>query len=507
MAKLSNILIIQADQLSALALSLYGGFVHTPNLCALAERGTVFENFYCNYPLCAPSRFSMLTGQRAMTIGAWDNAVEFPASLPTFAHYLRDAGYRTCLSGKMHFIGPDQLHGFEHRLTTEIYPADFAWLPDWATQAQGWSPNRDTIERGGVTVYNMQLAYDEETAFRAERQIYDFSRTPDQPFCLVASFTHPHFPFLAPPHYWDLYDHDEIPMPHIGRMPNENLDAHSIRVRRVLGLTDSDVTDAQIRNARHAYFGAIRYFDDKIGKLLSTLEAAGIRESTAIIVTSDHGEMLGERGLWCKDCFFEWSMRVPMVIQAPGFIGGGRIKKNASLIDLLPTLLDIAGIGTDVLTESIDGRSLLTLVTDEHQWINQVAAEYSAEAAASPMVMIRKDSFKYLHAEGDALQLFDLESDPHELNNLAGRADYVDVVEAFKQEVLDNWDLRWIDHDIRLSQQRRKLVSRALSKGQQYPWDFEPRPDYSKIYVRGRTGSEAVDRKIRIPAKGFPFAG
>ena len=142
-----NILILQADQMAAQALSLYGGFTETPHLAGLAADGTVFENFYCNYPLCAPSRFSMLTGQLASTIGAWDNAAELPAAIPTFAHYLRRAGYHTCLSGKMHFIGPDQFHGFEDRLTTEIYPADFAWLPDWETRAQGWAPNRDTIER------------------------------------------------------------------------------------------------------------------------------------------------------------------------------------------------------------------------------------------------------------------------------------------------------------------------------------------------------------------------
>ena len=132
MAKQPNILILQADQLTAGALACYGGKVaKTPHMDRLAREGVVFESFYTNSPLCAPSRFSMMSGQLPSAIGAYDNAAEFAADVPTFAHYLRAAGYQTVLSGKMHFCGPDQLHGFEERLTTDIYPADYGWTPDW----------------------------------------------------------------------------------------------------------------------------------------------------------------------------------------------------------------------------------------------------------------------------------------------------------------------------------------------------------------------------------------
>lgn len=501
-----NILILQADQMAAQALSLYGGFTETPHLAGLAADGTVFENFYCNYPLCAPSRFSMLTGQLASTIGAWDNAAELPAAVPTFAHYLRQAGYHTCLSGKMHFIGPDQFHGFEDRLTTEIYPADFAWLPDWETRAQGWAPNRDTIERGGVTVHNMQLAYDEEATFYAERQIYEYARATDRPFCLVVSLTHPHFPFLVPPRYWDLYRDDEIPMPRIGRLPDAELDPHSRRVRRVLGLEDSDVTPDQTRDARHAYFGAIRYFDDKVGRLLRALKEARLDDETAVIVTSDHGEMLGERGLWCKDLFFEWAMRVPFITRIPGLPGGNRVGELASLVDLLPTLLDLAGIDEATLAEPVEGTSLLdSMRAGTRTGRHRVAAEYSAEGADAPMIMIRRDGFKYIHAEGDPPQLFDLESDPDELVNLADRPEQAERCETFRAEVERDWDLSSMDREIRLSQRRRALVAAALDEGRHESWDHQPRPDHSRLYVRGRTGSEAVDRKIRLPAEGYPF--
>ena len=130
--KQPNILLIVTDQLAAPALPVYGHpVVKAPHISALAEGGVLFESAYCNSPLCAPSRASMMTGQLPSRIGAYDNAAAFPADEPTFAHYLHDAGYRTVLSGKMHFIGPDQLHGFEERLTTDIYPADFGWTPDW----------------------------------------------------------------------------------------------------------------------------------------------------------------------------------------------------------------------------------------------------------------------------------------------------------------------------------------------------------------------------------------
>lgn len=131
--KRPNVLYIMADQMSAPMLSMYNkdSVVKTPNLDSLANKGVVFDSAYCNSPLCAPSRFTMVTGQLPSKIGGYDNASDFAADTPTYAHYLRSAGYHTALAGKMHFIGPDQLHGFEERLTTDIYPGDYGWTVDW----------------------------------------------------------------------------------------------------------------------------------------------------------------------------------------------------------------------------------------------------------------------------------------------------------------------------------------------------------------------------------------
>ena len=198
--KAPNILLIQADQMAGPALPMYGhSVVKVPNLEKLAAAGTTFRNAYCNNPVCAPSRFSMMSGQRSSRIGAYDNAAEFPASIPTFAHYLRDLGYKTCLSGKMHFVGPDQLHGFEERLTTDIYPSDFGWTPDWSRTDEIFAPSvmsmRGVVE-AGLCKRSMQLDYDDEVAFTSVRKLYDFARARDgRPFFLTASFTHPHNPF------------------------------------------------------------------------------------------------------------------------------------------------------------------------------------------------------------------------------------------------------------------------------------------------------------------------
>ena len=508
MAGKPNIVVIQADQLSALALNLYGGFCKTPTLDALAAEGVVFENAYCNYPLCAPSRLSMMTGRLSSDIGAYDNAAELSSAIPTFAHYLRNAGYHTCLSGKMHFIGADQHHGFEERLTTEIYPADFDWLPDWENEAQTFAPIRNTIERAGVCAWNMQLAYDEDVTAQATRKIYEYARNPEHPFCLVASLTHPHPPFLTTPDYWEGYDDADIPALRVPRLPGESLDAHSIRCRRLIGVLDDDVDVDMMKNARRAYCGMVGYFDDKLKQIITALDTADMLENTAIFVVADHGEMLGERGLWAKDCFFEWAMRIPVIAKLPGINGGRRFSGNVSLLDLAPTLLELAGVSADQLVTPLHGHSLVDVIAGkETEWPDQVLAEYSAEAAKAPMVMIRRGPYKYIQAKGDRSVLYDLQNDPDELVNVIDDNSQVDRAARFSGEVNERWDLTAIDSNIRQSQRQRKLVSAALAKGRREDWDYKPQPDYSNLYVRDPGGAELTDRKVRVAAKGYRLPG
>jgi choline-sulfatase len=260
MSSRPNFLILMADQLTARALPAYGNRIaKTPHIDSLAAAGVVFDSFYCNSPLCAPSRFSFLSGRQVSAIGAYDNAAEFPAQVPTFAHYLRRGGYQTSLSGKMHFCGADQLHGFEDRLTTDIYPADFGWTPDWTRfgERPSWYHTMDSVTQAGPCARTNQIDFDDAVVFNARQKIFDLARSKDKrPFCLVASMTHPHDPYVIPQQYWDRYAGVDIDMPRVTLHPDE-LDPHSKRLRHVSGLEVLPVTEAQTRAARRAYYGAV----------------------------------------------------------------------------------------------------------------------------------------------------------------------------------------------------------------------------------------------------------
>jgi choline-sulfatase len=194
-----NILILMVDQLAG---TLFpdgpAAFLHAPNLRVLAARSVRFATAYTASPLCAPARASFMSGQLPSRRGVYDNAAEFASDIPTYAHQLRRAGYHTCLAGKMHFVGPDQLHGFEERLTTDIYPADFGWTPDYARPAERidwWYHNLGSVTGAGTAEITNQLEYDDEVAYHAAAKLWDLARRRDtRPWCLTVSFTHPHDP-------------------------------------------------------------------------------------------------------------------------------------------------------------------------------------------------------------------------------------------------------------------------------------------------------------------------
>jgi choline-sulfatase len=500
MALKPNILILMADQLAAGALPVYGNRIaRTPHLDSLAERAVVFRSAYCNSPLCAPSRFSFMSGRLPSAIGAYDNAAELAAQVPTFAHYLRLAGYRTILSGKMHFCGADQLHGFEERLTTDIYPADFGWTPDWLDFARrpSWYHSMDSVTQAGPCARTNQIDFDDEVVFRARRALFDLARGNDRrPFCMVVSMTHPHDPFAIAPEYWDRYRDDDIDMPRVRIAPQE-LDPHSQRLRHVCGLDTQEVTEQQIRAARHAYYGAVSYVDDQAGALLATLKAIRVADDTVIIVLADHGEMLGERGLWYKMSFFEPACRIPLLVHAPRLFAPRAVQGSVSLIDLLPTLLELAADGQapQPATE-LEGRSLLSHL-HRGSGHDEVLGEYLAEGAIAPIVMIRSGRSKFIHSPSDPDQLFDLMDDPDELHNLA--APPGDAAEVFRSRVQRTWSLKSLAGQVLDSQRRRRLVAAALRLGRQTSWDYQPPADASQQYVRNSKTLEELEAAARFP--------
>ncbi len=499
--KRPNILFIMADQMAAPILPLHDAAspIQLPNLMKLAEQAVVFDSAYCNSPLCAPSRFTLVSGRLPSKIGAYDNAADFPADVPTYAHYLRRLGYRTALSGKMHFCGPDQLHGYEERLTSDIYPADYGWAVNWDEPdvRASWYHNMSSVLQAGPCVRSNQLDFDEEVVFKARQYLYDHVRiSPDQPFCLTVSMTHPHDPYTIPREYWDRYEGVDIPMPrqHIDQAEQ---DPHSQRLLKVIDLWDKPLPEDKIRDARRAYFGACSYIDDNIGKLLKTLEECGLADDTLIVFSGDHGDMLGERGLWYKMHWFEMSARVPLLVHAPKRFAAHRVSQSVSTLDLLPTLVELAGGKVDDGLE-LEGHSLLPHLQGKGGH-DEVLGEYMAEGTVSPLMMIRRGPWKFVYSEQDPLLLFDLDSDPLERQNLAESSEHRGILAGFVAEARERWDIPAIHAATLASQRRRRLVAEALSQGKLTSWDHQPWVDASQQYMRNHIDLDDLERRARFP--------
>ena len=511
-----NILFIMADQLAPHFTATYGHpLIKTPNLDALAERGARFDATYAHSPLCAPARFTMLAGRTVTDIDAWDNAAEFPATNPTLAHYLRLLGYRTTLSGKMHFVGPDQLHGFDERLTTDIYPADFAWTPNWDKaheRIDKWYHGMDTLHEAGQAAATYQIDYDGEVGYAAKRKLYDVARDADpRPFFLCASFIHPHDPYVARPEWWDLYDHDDIDLPDVPNL--DTVDPHTKRIRSAIQADTIGYSEAEVRNSRHGYYANVSYFDDWIGQLVRVLEETDQLDNTVVIVTSDHGDMLGDRGAWFKMSFHERSARVPLVMAGPGVAAGTTVVNASTHLDYLPTLLDIASEGATPeggrwpeLGVELAGRSLWESATGGVDPIDEAIGEYTAEMTSRPMFMIRRGNYKYIACDTDPPQLYDVIADPLERTNLAvpgdGNERHVAVAAEFAAEVAERWDADAITERVLASQRSRRVLHRAMSSGELVSWDHAPHQDVANVYVRNHMDWDQAGPRSRYPRVG-----
>ncbi|MBW6419490.1 choline-sulfatase [Celeribacter sp. PS-C1] len=499
-AQSPNILILMVDQLNG---TLFpdgpADWLHAPNLKRLAARSTRFANSYTGSPLCAPGRASFMSGQLPSRTRVYDNAAEFASDIPTYAHHLRRAGYQTCLSGKMHFVGPDQLHGFEERLTTDIYPADFGWTPDYRKPGERidwWYHNMGSVTGAGVAEITNQMEYDDEVAYHATRKLQDLSRgKDDRPWCLTVSFTHPHDPYVARQKYWGLYEDCEHLSPEVPAMAYEDHDPHAKRIFDANDWRNFDITEEDIRKSRRAYFANISYLDDKIGGILDTLEAT--RQDAVILFVSDHGDMLGERGLWFKMNFYEGSARVPLMIASPD-LAPGLIETPVSTIDVTPTLCDIAGVSMADVMPWTDGESLIPLAKGEMR-AAPVAMEYAAEASYAPLVALRDGAYKYTRCALDPEQLFNVENDPHELSDLASDPAHADTLTRLRAMADARWDLDLFDAQVRESQARRWIVYEALRNGDYFPWDYQPLQKASERYMRNHMDLNVVEDIARFP--------
>ncbi len=498
-----NFLIIMVDQLNGCLFpdGQPADFLHVPNLKKLAAQSARFKRNYTASPLCGPGRASFMSGQLSSRSQVYDNAAEFSSAIPTFAHHLRRAGWATILSGKMHFVGPDQLHGFEERLTTDIYPADFGWTPDYRQPGQRidwWYHNLGSVTGAGVAQTTNQLEYDDEVAHFACQKLYQLSRRQEKrPFCLTVSFTHPHDPYVARRQFWQLYEGCDRLDPDIGPMPFDQQDPHSQRLFIANDYQNFNITAKDVRQARQAYFANISYLDEKIGQILDVLEQGRLADDTVILFCSDHGDMLGERGLWFKMSFFEGSARTPLLIYSP-FLSSQTIEQPVSNLDILPTLADMAGIGLDEILAGIDGESLLPVISSGKKRA-AVPMEYAAEGSYAPLVGLVEGHFKYICCALDPDVMFDLDSDPHELVNIAKDPAYKDQADKMRADIDRIWNLDRFDAAVRHSQANRLLVYDALRNGHYFPWDYQPLQKASERYMRNHMDLNVLEEQQRYP--------
>jgi len=391
------------------------------------------------------------------------------------------------------------LHGYEERLTTDLSPSDLGWTPDWdrAATAQPWYHTLQSVAEAGACDYSLSLQYDEDATFKARQWLHQHAgERGDRPFMLTLSVMHPHDPYQALRKYWDLYDHAAIDMPQVPRQD----DAAGRRMYQLYDRGEIPLSPEQIRRARHAYYGMVSYCDDLLGRLIDTLKALDQLDNTIVIVTSDHGDMLGERGMWYKMTFFDRAIRVPLVFAGPGIASGARVTPAVSHLDLMSTFADLAGVSLNGLAQ--DGRSLLPVLTGKGNPAGEIVAEYMGEGYEQPAVMLRRGTRKFTYSPDDGVTLYDLASDPLELKDLAHEPACAAEVAALTADAQARWNFAGLREAVLASQRRRRLVHDALVKGRLAPWDFEPRQEAATAYYRN-WGVELPDpdAALRLPRR------
>jgi choline-sulfatase len=307
-----------------------------------------------------------------------------------------------------------------------------------------------------------------------------------------------------------MYEGVDIPLPMVSRQPEMERHPHDLRLEKAIALDAVEVSDDEIRTARRAYYANVTYIDEWVGRLRAALTECGMARDTTIIFTADHGDMLGEYGLWYKMTFREWSARIPLIVHRPDRFTPARVSTPVSQVDVLPTLMDIAGENTGIpLPEAIDPLDGCSLVPATDGANNtgppEVIAEYLAEGTSEPMLMIRQGSYKFIQCPGDPDLLFDLSEDPEELCNLAENAGLESLLGRFREKAASHWDPKEIRQRVVADQKRRRDVHAALRIGRYQSWDFQPHRDASNEYTRSHhdlTRFDIASRYPRPPAFG-----
>jgi choline-sulfatase len=422
----TNLLVLMSDEHNPKFLGAAGHpFVETPNLDALAARGTRFASAYTTCPICVPARAAFAVGRYVHEIGYWDNADGYDGAIPSWHHRLREAGHRVVSIGKLHFRGrPGDDHGFSE----EIVPMHIIeGIGDVKGLVREDIPKRnggDKMAKRAGPGESSYTVYDRDIAARAQVWLHEEApKWRDRPWVLFVSFVAPHFPLTAPPRWFYRYWKQDLPMPKLYatelRPKHPYLDDYEHTV-------DYDAhfhSEADVKRAIAGYAGLVSAMDENVGLVLGALEAAGLAGSTRVIYTSDHGDNVGARGLWGKSTLYEESAGVPLLMAGPDIPAGRVVDTPVSHIDCAPSILEAAGVSLPRGADALPGASLFQVAAGARP-SRPVVSEYHATASVAGAFMLRYGRWKYCHYVAYAPQLFDLEADPEETNDLAGDPRY-----------------------------------------------------------------------------------
>lgn len=456
-----NIVLIMSDQHNPHIMGCAGdAYIRTPNLDALAREGALFTNMYCPHPLCTPSRMAFLTARYPSSIGVHEIQGILSSHIPTFAHSLGAAGYEAVLCGRMHFNGHDQFHGFEKRLVGDVHDSTSRTELDVLTPEIRGSGSNAT---NGQSKYAVEVSGYGKTGF----QFYDRTvtekacefiatrRAGDRPHCLVIGFVLPHNPLICSREWFDYYM-DAIPTP----APVREVDLHPAVVEWRKRRGCDDLTPRQIHRGLAAYYGLISQVDRNVGAVIDAVRASSQADNTIVVYSSDHGDMAYEHGMWWKSNLYEGAVGVPFIISWPErFPRGAKLDPIAGLIDVGPTLLDIAGAPELPDAEGRSFAGFLLPGRDTSDWPNETFAEYLGLLGDRPACMIRTGPWKLIYYdEFKSCQLFNLQEDPGELNDRARDPACTPIVAECLEKIRGRWSAEAMLEGAQKSERARQLL-------------------------------------------------
>ncbi len=432
----TNLLVISSDQHNKRFLGCYGhDVIQTPNLDKLAAMGTIFTNAYTPSPICMPARAALATGRYLYEIENWDNGTPYRGTeADSWGHRLRPQGFDAPTFGKLHFH-PDGDSGYEEHLALHAKSAEQgyvgaigSWLNEDQPPTMGLAKE---IRRAEIGEFGY-TRYDRATAEAASNWIKN--REPnDKPWCAFVSFTYPHYPFCAPAEFVNLYDPATVPLP-VG-WEEIDWDMHpAIQVKRDKMGLGGGFSEEEVRWVTAVYFGMISFMDAQVGKVLDALEASPYANNTRIVYSTDHGDMLGEHGMWFKGTMHEGSAGIPMILAGPGVPQGHSCATPVNLIDVYPTAVESVGADYTKADNTIPGKNLVTIANEPDQE-RTTYSEYHALAKTSSTFMMRTAQYKLIEHVGYTPQLFDMLADPEEMHDLAEDPAHAETLAALQAEM------------------------------------------------------------------------